>query len=41
MRANGERPPRGDILTAAIEEVAVRTGMKPEALVKRLQRYRD
>jgi hypothetical protein len=41
MRANGERPPRGDIRTAAIEEVAARIGMKPEALAKRLQRCRD
>jgi hypothetical protein len=41
MRANGERPPRGDIRAAAIEKVAERIGMKPEALAKRLQRYRD
>ena len=41
MHANGERPPRGDIRTAAIEEVAARIGMKPEALAKRLQRRRD
>ena len=41
MRANGERPPRGDIRTAAIEKVAERIGMKPEALAKRLQRCRD
>ena len=41
MRANGERPPRRDIRTAAIEKVAERIGMGPEALAKRLQRYRD
>jgi hypothetical protein len=41
MHANGERPPRGDIRTAAIEEVAERIGMKPEALAKRLQRCRN
>jgi hypothetical protein len=41
MHAKGERPPKGDIRTAAIEEVAARIGMKPEALAKRLQRCRD
>jgi hypothetical protein len=41
MRANGERPPKGDIRTAAIEEVAERTGIKAEALAKRLQRWRN
>ena len=38
MRANGERPPRGDIHTAAVEEVAGIADMKPEALMKRIQR---
>jgi hypothetical protein len=41
MRANGERPPKGDVYTAAVEEVAARIGMNPDALRKRLQRYRD
>jgi len=40
MRANGERPPRGDIHTAAVEEVAGIADMKPEALMKRIQRLR-
>jgi hypothetical protein len=40
MRANGERPPRGDIHTAAVEEVAETADMKPEALMKRIQRLR-
>jgi len=40
MRANGERPPRGDIHTAAVEEVAGTADMKPEALMKRIQRLR-
>jgi len=33
MRANGERPPRGDIHTAAVEEVAETADIKPEALM--------
>ena len=40
MRANGERPPRGDIHTAAVEEVAETADIKPEALMKRIQRLR-
>jgi hypothetical protein len=40
MRANGERPPRGDIHTAAVEEVADTADIKPEALMKRIQRLR-
>ena len=40
MRANGERPARGDIHTAAVEEVAETADMKPEALMKRIQRLR-
>jgi hypothetical protein len=38
MHANGERPPRGDIHTAAVEEVAETADIKPEALMKRIQR---
>ena len=33
MRPNGERPPRGDIHTAAVEEVAETADIKPEALM--------
>jgi hypothetical protein len=40
MRAAGQRPPMGDIHTAAIEEVAEKVGIGPEALLKRLQRIR-
>ena len=40
MRANAERPPRGDIHTAAVEEAAETADMKPEALMKRIQRLR-
>jgi hypothetical protein len=40
MRANGERPPRGDIHTAAVEEVAETADIKSEALMKRIQRLR-
>ena len=40
MHANGERPPRGDIHTAAVEEVAETADIKPEALMKRIQRLR-
>jgi glutathione S-transferase len=36
--ANGERPPRGDLYTAAVEEVAERAGIEAEALKKRIQR---
>ena len=38
MRTNGERPPRGDLYTAAVEEVAQRAGIEAEALKKRIQR---
>jgi hypothetical protein len=38
MRANGERPPRGDIRTAAIEEIAEKAGIESEALRRRIQR---
>jgi hypothetical protein len=40
MRAAGQRPPMGDIHTAAIEEVAETVGIGPEALKKRIQRIR-
>jgi hypothetical protein len=35
-----DRGPRGDIHTAAVEEVAETADMKPEALMKRIQRLR-
>jgi hypothetical protein len=38
MQATGERPPRGDIRTAAVEEVAEQVGMSSDALTKRIQR---
>ncbi|MFZ0151461.1 MAG: hypothetical protein WAM72_24575 [Xanthobacteraceae bacterium] len=38
MRNNGERPPKGDIRTAAIEEIAEKAGIEPDALNKRIQR---
>jgi hypothetical protein len=40
MRVNGEKPPKGDIRTAAVEEVAERAGIEAETLKKRLQRLR-
>lgn len=38
MRANGERPARGDVHTAAVAEVAAGQGMDAETLQKRLYR---
>jgi hypothetical protein len=40
MKAVGQRPLRGDTHTAAIEEVAEKAGLDPEALRKRIQRLR-
>ena len=41
MLINSEKPPKGDIRTAAVEEVAERAGIEAEALKKRLQRLRS
>jgi hypothetical protein len=40
MRANGERPPRGSLYDAALEEVAEYVGIRPETLRKRIQRLK-
>jgi hypothetical protein len=40
MRAASQRPPKGDIHTAAIEQVAEKVGIGAEALMKRMQRIR-
>jgi hypothetical protein len=40
MQANGERPPKGDLYVAAVQEVAERIGMEPEALVQRFRRLK-
>jgi hypothetical protein len=40
MQANGERPPKGDVYVAAVQEVAERIGMEPEALVQRFRRLK-
>ena len=41
MRENGERPPKGDIRTAAIEEAAETAGLSSDALAKRIQRLKQ
>jgi hypothetical protein len=40
MQADGERPPKGDLYVAAVQEVAERIGMEPEALVQRFRRLK-
>ena len=35
-----ERPPKGDLYVAAVQEVAERIGMEPEALVQRFRRLK-